>query len=59
MPSFKTIIMAEKKEITDELSKEAQAHEIRLMSYEDVLYAGIANPKPKHLPKKENVYIIW
>ncbi|CAJ0599750.1 unnamed protein product [Cylicocyclus nassatus] len=58
MPSFRTIIMAEKKEITDELTKETQLHGIRLMSYEDVLHAGIKNPKPKHLPNKDNIYII-
>ncbi|CAJ0599718.1 unnamed protein product [Cylicocyclus nassatus] len=58
MPSLKIIIMADKKDFTYELTKETQVHGIRLMSFEEILYAGTEKPQLRHLPNKDNIYII-
>ncbi|KAK5980894.1 Long chain fatty acyl CoA synthetase [Trichostrongylus colubriformis] len=58
MPTLRDMVMMDRDGVTDEFIHEMKEAGIRIIFMKEVIERGWQNPQPRHLPTKEDIYII-
>ncbi|KAK6057693.1 hypothetical protein COOONC_04749 [Cooperia oncophora] len=58
MPTLTDIVIMDKEGVTEEFIEEMKTVGIRITFMKDIIERGSQNPQPRHLPTKDDIYII-
>ncbi|VDO72573.1 unnamed protein product [Haemonchus placei] len=58
MPTLRDIVMMDRDGVTEEFIEEMRAAGIRVTFMKELMERGSQNPKPRHLPTEDDIYII-
>ncbi|KAJ1354958.1 hypothetical protein KIN20_012058 [Parelaphostrongylus tenuis] len=59
MPTLKTVVLMDWHDDASTVTNEVSSTGIELLSLHEVCRQGSRNPQPRHLPNKDDTYIIW